>query len=134
VGQTAEGVTTWTSELPRADVAPAAARVMVHEHADGMGDHAADVALLVSELVTNAVRYGDAPITVAITLDDGVLRVDVTDTGAGDRPSRKPAGTDGGFGLQLVEMLAHRWGVMAGATHVWFELDLAVPPRMPDGT
>jgi anti-sigma regulatory factor (Ser/Thr protein kinase) len=106
---------------------------MVHEHADGMGDHAADVALLVSELVTNAVRYGDAPITVAITLDDGVLRVDVTDTGAGDRPSRKPAGTDGGFGLQLVEMLAHRWGVMAGATHVWFELDLAVPPRMPDG-
>jgi hypothetical protein len=131
MGQRSEGVTTWTTELPRADVSPAAARGMVHAHAGGMGDHAPDVALLVSELVTNAVRYGDAPITVAITLHEGLLRVDVTDTGEGDRPSRKPVGGDGGFGLQLVETLAHRWGVAAGATHVWFELDLGVPPRAP---
>jgi anti-sigma regulatory factor (Ser/Thr protein kinase) len=90
-----------------------------------------DVRLLVSELVTNAVRHaglasGD-PIRLAIDADDGALRVEVLDRGSGFEP-RAPApdpARASGWGLFLVEQLADRWG-MEGAdpgTRIWFEVD-----------
>jgi anti-sigma regulatory factor (Ser/Thr protein kinase) len=89
-----------------------------------------DVQLLVSELVTNAVRHanldqGDA-IALVIDLADHLLRVEVRDPGGGfvpSTPSPDPA-RPSGWGLYLVAELADRWGVHSDdETLVWFELD-----------
>ena len=89
-----------------------------------------DVRLLVSELVTNAVRHanitpGDV-ILLVIDLEDSILRVEVHDPGGGFIP-RAPApdpARPSGWGLYLVEELADRWGVDSDErTLVWFELD-----------
>jgi len=94
-------------------------------------DVLADLTLLVSELVTNAYRHsgaasGDA-ISLRVSMDDHVLRVEVEDHG--DAPPgphlRKPDET-GGWGLQLVATLSDRWGTdrTRAGNIVWFELDL----------
>jgi anti-sigma regulatory factor (Ser/Thr protein kinase) len=86
--------------------------------------------LLVSELITNAVRHvtGSAqPVELAVRIGAGAIRVEVRDGGSGFKPARKPEprGADGGFGLFLVERMASRWGVdTQDGTRVWFELDL----------
>jgi anti-sigma regulatory factor (Ser/Thr protein kinase) len=89
-----------------------------------------DVRLLVSELVTNAVRHanltpGDV-ILLVIVVEDSVLRVEVHDPGGGFIP-RAPApdpARPSGWGLYLVEELADRWGVDSDErTLVWFEVD-----------
>jgi len=89
-----------------------------------------DVRLLVSELVTNAVRHaelaaGDA-IRLVVDAADHTLRVEVHDPGTGFVPSEPepdPARASG-WGLYLVAELADRWGVDSGEhTRVWFELD-----------
>jgi serine/threonine-protein kinase RsbW len=89
-----------------------------------------DVQLLVSELVTNAVRHanlaaGDV-IDLVIELGDHTLRVEVHDPGGGFVPSApSPDPTrPSGWGLYLVAELADRWGVHSDdETLVWFELD-----------
>ena len=89
-----------------------------------------DVRLLVSELVTNAVRHanldtGDV-IELVIELADAALRVEVRDPGGGFVPSApSPDPTrPSGWGLYLVAELADRWGVDSEEeTLVWFELD-----------
>lgn len=86
--------------------------------------------LLVSELVTNAVRHvkgSRQPVELAVRIDGGAIRVEVHDGGSGFRPSKNPVprGADGGFGLFLVERMASRWGVdTQDGTRVWFELDI----------
>jgi len=89
-----------------------------------------DLRLLVSELVTNAVRHADlaADDTIRLVVDvaDHGLRVEVHDPGDGfvpTVPAPDPA-RPSGWGLYLVEELADRWGVDSSArTLVWFELD-----------
>jgi anti-sigma regulatory factor (Ser/Thr protein kinase) len=85
--------------------------------------------LLVSELVTNAVRHAsateDSDITLTVTFDDGFLRVEVRDRGAGFEPQPRVDGQDvgSGWGLHLLERLAERWGVeREDGAKVWFEL------------
>jgi anti-sigma regulatory factor (Ser/Thr protein kinase) len=94
----------------------------------------ADVRLLVSELVTNSVRHSNIAASDVVGLDVVVDRdtiyVQVCDHGAGFEPRpRKPGQSKaGGWGLFLVERLAHRWGVLRnGVTRVWFEIDCASP-------
>jgi anti-sigma regulatory factor (Ser/Thr protein kinase) len=85
----------------------------------------ADVLLLATELVTNAVRHGSPPISLVVERQDACLRIEVEDAGDG-RPARDPEpGPAGGWGLLLVEEAADRWGVLDGSTNVWFEIDLA---------
>lgn len=86
-----------------------------------------DMTLLVSELVTNSVKYGgDGTVGLRIDADDvtGHVRVEVIDQGEGFIPvaRTRPTTEVGGWGLHLVESLAHRWGVHDGSTHVWFEM------------
>ena len=87
-----------------------------------------DLRLLVTELVTNGVRHSSnrGPVEVSVTLDDETVRVEVSDSGRGFSPPEAPMprqdGT-GGWGLQLVDRVADRWGVKVGTqTCVWFEL------------
>ena len=91
-----------------------------------------DVQLLVSELVTNAVRHANLDesdvIVLVIEVADHALRVEVHDPGGGfvpTAPSPDPV-RPSGWGLYLVAELADRWGVDSGDdTLVWFELDRA---------
>jgi serine phosphatase RsbU (regulator of sigma subunit)/anti-sigma regulatory factor (Ser/Thr protein kinase) len=70
--------------------------------------------LAVSELVTNAVRYGSGPLTLQLSRHDDGIVVEVCDDGAGT-PRRRRAGLEdeGGRGLLLVAGLAAGWGVRA---------------------
>jgi serine/threonine-protein kinase RsbW len=90
-------------------------------------DRVNTVQLLISELVTNALRHGEAgePVEVHASWNSKV-RVEVTDYGEGFTPSPrdKPLEEPGGYGLVLVGSLADRWGVETeDCTTVWFELN-----------
>lgn len=83
--------------------------------------------LLMSELVTNAIRHGQGAVGLAIKKLPSGLCVEVSDAGPG-RPSALRPGPDrlGGRGLLLVERLASQWGVTPSAAGpgktVWFAL------------
>ena len=84
--------------------------------------------LLVSELVTNAVRHtrGSDAITLELQAAGTRLRIEVTDADPRWPQPRIPAEFDGsGFGLVLVDALAGKWGVRdtAAGKAVWAELD-----------
>jgi anti-sigma regulatory factor (Ser/Thr protein kinase) len=82
----------------------------------------ADAALMVSELVTNALVHGVGTITLRIDLEVDVLRVEVADEGEVALDPSPTPGAHGGLGLRIVERLADDWGVRDGSTRVWFEL------------
>jgi anti-sigma regulatory factor (Ser/Thr protein kinase) len=118
--------------LERDPQAPSLARAAVAgftEEREIASTELATLTLLVSELVSNAVLHSDAPPTSAIVLcarllDEGAIRVEVTDRGSGFIAiPRDPAQPKGGYGLQLVDKQATRWGVdREGGTRVWFEI------------
>ena len=87
-----------------------------------------DVRLLVTELITNALRHGSLSpgdrVSVRATVDDGVVRIEVRDPGRdGEVTPRDPGPRGGGYGLFLVDHLAKRWGVdRRDGTTVWCEL------------
>ena len=87
----------------------------------------ADARLLVSELVANSggVEPPDEELSLrfAVQLRDGALRVDLHAPSRSAAP--RPDLRRGGFGLQIVDALARRWGVEDDATHLWFEVDAA---------
>ena len=114
-----------TLELPRDEHAPALARGALCAFSRALPEERLDVArLLTSELVTNAVKYGEGPVRLEVNAVPGRLRAEVVDQGEGFAPEPgRPEGREiGGWGLPLVETLADRWGAYVGSTHVWFEL------------
>ena len=97
-------------------------------------------ALLTTELIANAVEHSGSGAYDSVRLDviltDKVVRVDVGDGGAGFLPAPRAADAplDSHWGLHLVEVLADRWGVIAGPdTRVWFELDRCNSPAAVEG-
>lgn len=114
------------AQLPRQRGCGAIARRFVEEHLDGqLSDEALDdLKLVVSELVENAYRHGRGEIRLRLEPQGGRVRVEVVDEGEGQaikiRQQRHLG--DGGFGLRLVDQLAHAWGAFEGTTHVWAEL------------
>jgi anti-sigma regulatory factor (Ser/Thr protein kinase) len=115
-----------TFELPRDEHAPAVARAALGGFETALDGERYDATrLLVSELVTNAVKYGgDGPVRLEVATREGRLRAEVIDQGSGFTAKKRETGQEGGWGLPLVEHLADRWGTFEGSTHVWFELDL----------
>lgn len=82
------------------------------------------VELLISEVVTNAVRYAERPVTLRLLRTD-VLRCEVGDDSPQLPRQRRARDTDeSGRGLFLVNRLARRWGAtrLSGGKVVWFEL------------
>ncbi len=106
-----------------------AARTFVAEVLSEWDDHSRveAAALLVSELVTNAIVHGDGPIQLSVdrTGHHAVLRVEVADQGSG-LPNAQTVATDAlsGRGLAIVAAVADRWGIQPTPTgkRVWFEL------------
>jgi anti-sigma regulatory factor (Ser/Thr protein kinase) len=91
--------------------------------------------LLVSELVTNAVRHAGLPdeasIEFCVRSSAEVLMVEVADTGHGFERNGSPrprvvggVAEASGWGLFLVDRISDRWGAVQtdGETRVWFEL------------
>jgi anti-sigma regulatory factor (Ser/Thr protein kinase) len=89
-----------------------------------------DATLLVSELITNAVRHaprgGSPEVELRLKIHDDRIRVIVSDPGAGFVATpRLPTAAEGsGWGLYLVDRIADRWGIITkDRNEVWFELD-----------
>ena len=83
--------------------------------------------LLVSELVTNAMRHGGEPIRLVANITPSGLRVEVYDGNVDAFPAVRDMRPDapGGRGLRLVDALADRWGTIEAddGKCVWFEID-----------
>ena len=109
--------------------APARARTALRSLDRTLGELGSDADLVVSELVTNSVIHAHADhIELQATADDDRVRIEVSDPGPGfDRRTaqREPSPTgEGGYGLNIVDGLAHRWGVRRnGNPRVWLEID-----------
>ncbi|MGW1228484.1 SpoIIE family protein phosphatase [Streptomyces sp. NPDC001478] len=120
-------VATW--ELPHDRTTPAVARTLVRDRLEGWGLEEATVEateLIVSELVTNAVRYGTPPLTLRLLLDR-TLTCEVHDTSP-VAPHLRHARTvdEGGRGLFIVSQLAAHWGTRysSGGKALWTEQEI----------
>jgi anti-sigma regulatory factor (Ser/Thr protein kinase) len=81
--------------------------------------------LLVTELVSNAVRHAAAKnVSLKVLVARKAVFTEVTDEGPGFDPDQEDAAQSNHWGLFLVGRLADRWGVVhdGKATKVWFEL------------
>ncbi|MEW2632380.1 SpoIIE family protein phosphatase [Streptomyces sp. NPDC048389] len=108
------------------DAAPGRARRLARRALArwGLEELSDSVELLVSEVVTNAVRYAERPVTLRLLRTD-VLRCEVGDDSPQLPRQRRARDTDeGGRGLFLVNRLARRWGATRLSTGkvVWFEI------------
>ena len=118
-------------ELPPSAESAATAREALAPLGERLGEEElGSVRLLVTELITNSVKHGDAgeaPLRVKAVLAPTHLRVEVTDSGEGfepPAPPKDPVDSASGWGLYLVNSLADRWGVdTERGTTVWFEKD-----------
>ncbi|GGV76704.1 histidine kinase [Streptomyces gelaticus] len=122
-------------DVPFDPAAVAEMRAAVAEKVDdwGLSELAFATELLLSELITNAIRYGSAPVTVRL-LYDRTLTCEVADSSS-TSPHLRDAGAldEGGRGLFLVAQLAERWGTRytSQGKVIWAELSL---PRSDGST
>ena len=96
-----------------------------------------DVALVVTELVGNAVRHGSGEVKVVVLLHDHCLRVEVHDAGhvvpvaavataRTSRPEQEHGHGENGRGLRIVAALSQQWGIVehGGGLLAWCEMAL----------
>ncbi|MFF0435608.1 SpoIIE family protein phosphatase [Streptomyces sp. NPDC004327] len=104
----------------------------------GLEELAFTTELILSELITNAIRYGTEPIRVRLLYDRSLI-CEVSDGSSTSPHLRRAEATDeGGRGLFLVAQFAERWGTRytARGKIIWSEqalLDGAAPPAMDLG-
>ncbi|MFD8389186.1 ATP-binding protein [Streptomyces sp. NPDC059680] len=120
--------------LDQEPTAPAVARRHARHQLAAWGvdeDTAYATQEIVSELVTNALRYGAPPVRLRL-IHDRALTCEVQDSGPFAPRLRHALSVDeGGRGLFICSQLAHNWGIRYtndGKT-VWTEQ--ALPPRHP---
>lgn len=99
-------------------------RDVLPEH-PGAADILDEAAIVVSELVSNAVQAGAQVATLTLSIEQDRVRIGVADD-AGGRPAVTRSGPtdEHGRGLLIVEALCHDWGVTRTRTgkQVWAEL------------
>ncbi|WP_328551858.1 SpoIIE family protein phosphatase [Streptomyces sp. NBC_00358] len=127
-------VATWSL-----DSVPAAASAARHHARDLLAKWHVDeevafaTELIVSELVTNAVRYGAPPIRLRL-VKDSTITCEVSDTG-GAAPRLRHARTvdEGGRGLFICAQMSHNWGIRytAQGKTIWTEQTLPQNTRRP---
>jgi anti-sigma regulatory factor (Ser/Thr protein kinase) len=117
--------------LPPEPSSATRARALARER---LGDSCSDdtiatVALLVTELVTNAILHARTPLHLTVETRRGVVRISVDDE-SNDQPALRHYQSDAvtGRGLALVEQLASSWGVetTASGKSVWCEVPLGI--------
>ncbi|MFI1765920.1 amino acid permease [Streptomyces sp. NPDC020800] len=121
----------WALLPDPAAVATIRSAVSKQLHEWGVDDLSFTSELIVSELVTNAIRYVGGPIQVRL-IRDRTLICEVSDTGHTTPNLRHAASDDeGGRGLFIIAQMTHHWGTRYTSTGktIWTEQDL--PP--PDG-
>lgn len=112
--------------LPATPIAARRARQIVAERCAAWDSDLVETAqLLTSELVTNAVIHGRSDVSLQVSVEGDLLRVDVSDDNS-RHPQPQPLDAEAldGRGLQIVQLLAARWGVADDplGKRVWFEL------------
>ncbi|MGW1887532.1 ATP-binding SpoIIE family protein phosphatase [Streptomyces sp. NPDC001970] len=127
-------VATWKVDADPAEVARARASVSKQLTTWGLEELDFTTELVVSELVTNAIRYGRPPIQLRL-IHDRTLMCEVADAGSTTPHLRRARVFDeGGRGLFLVAQLAEHWGTRharRGKT-VWAECALGTPELFSD--
>ncbi|MCX4583888.1 SpoIIE family protein phosphatase/ATP-binding protein [Streptomyces sp. NBC_01481] len=124
-------------DVPLDPAAVAGMRAAVAEKLDdwGLSELAFAMELVLSELITNAIRYGSAPVTMQL-LHDRTLTCEVAD-GSSTSPHLRYAATmdEGGRGLFLVAQMAERWGTRytPEGKVIWAELALPRSDGSVDG-
>jgi anti-sigma regulatory factor (Ser/Thr protein kinase) len=118
--------------LPAGVRTPGAARMVVAHCLSGLVTQRIlrDAELLVSELVTNSIDHGQLDdgdsVLLRVFLATDTLRLEIENSGTAGVVAPNRAGREsgqGGYGLDLVELLAARWGVSRNrSTSVWFEM------------
>ncbi|MGW6461732.1 SpoIIE family protein phosphatase [Streptomyces sp. NPDC055078] len=120
-------VTTWQLAADPSVVADARALATDQLSAWDLEEAVFTTELIVSELVTNAIRYAAGPISLRLIRDRSLI-CEVSDTGF-TSPHLRRAATDeeGGRGLFLVAQLTERWGTRyhQGGKTIWTEQRLA---------
>lgn len=121
--------------IPRNANAPSAGRRFVTAQFGDDPEAAARAGLLVSEMISNAVRHENdqGALELGVERDDNRARLTVSTSGDRlhdlDEARRRGAESrrrhNGGFGFAILDRLAARWGVDDGASpHVWCEISL----------
>ncbi|MFJ1992389.1 SpoIIE family protein phosphatase [Streptomyces asiaticus] len=105
-----ENVAEWDVPFDPAAVAPLRAACAQRLRAWGLEDAVCTTELIISELITNALRYGAPPLHIRLLRDRGLV-CEVSDGSSTAPHMRRAATTDeGGRGLFLVAQFAQRWG------------------------
>ncbi|NUS12873.1 MAG: SpoIIE family protein phosphatase [Streptomyces sp.] len=127
----AGSVMSWDVPDDPAEVAGARGRACEQLSAWGLDEAAFTMELVISELVTNAIRHGSRPVRLRLIKDDSSLFCEVSD-GSSTAPHLRRARVldEGGRGLMLVARLTDRWGTRQtpGGKIIWTEQDLTAQP------
>ncbi|MFH8371219.1 SpoIIE family protein phosphatase [Streptomyces sp. NPDC018031] len=122
----ADRIADWEVRPDPAAVAEVRAAVTGRLAGWGLAEEAFTTELILSELITNAIRYGSGPIRARLILDRSLI-CEVSD-GSSTSPHMRHATTmdEGGRGLFLVAQFAERWGTRYTATGkvIWAEVPL----------
>lgn len=122
-------------DLPPDPSVVAAARSLAGRQlaAWGLEGIAFETELIISELVTNAIRYGEGPVSLRL-IRDRHLTCEVTD-GSNTSPHMRRAHDteEGGRGLYLVMSMSHRWGTRYAARGKTVWSQQVLPGRTDDG-
>lgn len=122
----AERVAVWDMPADPAMVATARAHTIEQLSRWGLAETAFVTELVVSELVTNAIRYGGAPIQLRLIRDNSLI-CEVSDASSTSPHLRRARTYDeGGRGLLLVAQLTDRWGTRPNGNGktIWAEQSL----------
>ncbi|MFJ3140410.1 SpoIIE family protein phosphatase [Streptomyces sp. NPDC086843] len=125
-------VATWDIPHDRSTVAATRSRVLGQLDSWGLAHLAFSTELIVSELVTNSIRYGRDPIQLRL-IHDRALTCEVSDASSTSPHIRRAAITDeGGRGLFLVAQLSHRWGTRYSTTGKTIYAEQLLEPQDDD--
>ncbi|AZK95623.1 MULTISPECIES: SpoIIE family protein phosphatase [Streptomyces] len=130
-----ERIAEWQVPSDTAAVAPVRAECAAKLQAWGLEEIVFTTELILSELITNAIRYASQPITVRMIHSTSLI-CEVFDGSSTAPHLRRAAITDeGGRGLFLVAQLADRWGTRytARGKAIWTEQNLQGPGGAPSG-
>jgi PAS domain S-box-containing protein len=126
----AEQVATWDLSTDPAMVAEARKAATQQLTAWGLDELAFTTELVVSELVTNAIRYSSGPVRLRLITEQALI-CEVSDGGATAPHLRHPKTTDeGGRGLFLISQFTRRWGTRytPEGKVIWAEQSLTPSP------